>query len=59
MCVCVCVCTGAQVCIIVFSTMDRESFLAIEKWKNKVTQYHYCIIHVIIGVTLCMMYGVG
>ena len=28
--------SGAQVCIIVFSTVDRESFLAIERWKNKV-----------------------
>jgi Ras-related protein Rab-23 len=27
---------GAQVCIIVFSTVDRESFLAIERWKKKV-----------------------
>ena len=27
---------GAHVCIIVFSTVDRESFLAIERWKKKV-----------------------
>ena len=27
---------GAQVCVIAFSTVDRESFLAIERWKQKV-----------------------
>lgn len=27
---------GAQGCIIVFSTTDRDSFSAVEKWKQKV-----------------------
>lgn len=27
---------GAQACVLVFSTTDRESFLAIEEWKKKV-----------------------
>uniref|UniRef100_A0A3B4A1H8 Ras-related protein Rab-23 n=1 Tax=Periophthalmus magnuspinnatus TaxID=409849 RepID=A0A3B4A1H8_9GOBI len=27
---------GAQACVLVFSTTDRESFLAIESWKEKV-----------------------
>ncbi len=29
---------GAHVCIVAFSCIDRESFLAIEKWKAKVSQ---------------------
>ena len=28
---------GAQACVLVFSTTDRESFLAIEGWKQKVS----------------------
>lgn len=27
---------GAHVCVLAFSTVDRESFLAIENWKRKV-----------------------
>lgn len=27
---------GAQVCVLAFSTVDRDSFLAIESWKKKV-----------------------
>ena len=27
---------GANACLIVFSTTDRDSFLSIEKWKSKV-----------------------
>lgn len=27
---------GAQVCVLAFSTTDRESFLAVENWKKKV-----------------------
>lgn len=27
---------GAQACAIVFSTVDRDSFEAVEKWKSKV-----------------------
>lgn len=27
---------GAQACAIVFSTVDRDSFEAVEKWKFKV-----------------------
>lgn len=29
-------CAGAQVCVLAFSTVDRESFDAIERWKSKV-----------------------
>ena len=28
--------TGAQACVLAFSTIDRESFEAIESWKHKV-----------------------
>ena len=28
---------GAQVCVLAFSTVDRDSFLAIESWKKKVS----------------------
>lgn len=28
--------TGAQACVVVFSTTDRDSFKSIEKWKKKV-----------------------
>lgn len=31
-----CVFTGAQACVLVFSTTDRESFEAIPTWKEKV-----------------------
>jgi len=27
---------GAQACAIVFSTIDRDSFEAVEKWRSKV-----------------------
>ena len=27
---------GAQACAIVFSTVDRDSFEAVEKWRSKV-----------------------
>ena len=27
---------GAQACLLIFSTTDRESFLAVEEWKKKV-----------------------
>eukprot|EP00128_Syssomonas_multiformis_P011745 Colp12_sorted_trinity150504_noHs@9854 len=27
---------GAQACVLAFSTIDRDSFLAVEKWKKKV-----------------------
>ncbi len=27
---------GAHVCVLAFSTVDRDSFLAIEQWKRKV-----------------------
>jgi len=29
-------CVGAHVCIVAFSTVDRDSFLAVENWKKKV-----------------------
>lgn len=32
----VCVFLGAQACVLVFSTTDRESFKAIPSWKEKV-----------------------
>lgn len=28
--------TGAQVCVLTFSTVDKDSFDSIEKWKGKV-----------------------
>ena len=31
-----CFVTGAQVCVLAFSTIDRDSFEAVEKWKAKV-----------------------
>ena len=37
---------GAQACVLVFSTTDRESFLAIEGWKQKVSESSDC--HVIV-----------
>ena len=27
---------GAQACVLAFSTVDRESFEAVESWKKKV-----------------------
>ena len=33
---CCCIVVGAQVCVLTFSTIDRESFEAIERWKEKV-----------------------
>ena len=27
---------GAQACVLVFSTTDRDSFMAVEEWKRKV-----------------------
>jgi len=29
---------GAQACVLAFSTTDRDSFEAIEKWKTKVEE---------------------
>ena len=34
---------GAQACAIVFSTVDRDSFEAVEKWRTKV-KFVYSII---------------
>ena len=31
---------GAQACAIVFSTIDRDSFEAVEKWRSKVQIIH-------------------
>lgn len=28
--------TGAQACVLVFSTTDRNSYLAIDNWKEKI-----------------------
>ncbi|GAB1599474.1 ras-related protein Rab-23-like [Argonauta hians] len=39
---------GAQICILVFSTVDRESFEAIEEWKHKVEKEVGSIITVIV-----------
>ncbi|CAI9728799.1 ras-related protein Rab-23 [Octopus vulgaris] len=39
---------GAQICILVFSTVDRESFEAIEGWKQKVEEEVGSIITVIV-----------
>lgn len=30
---------GAQACVLAFSTVDRDSFEAIGKWKTKVSNY--------------------
>lgn len=32
---------GAQACVLAFSTVDRESFEAVESWKKKVTLFVY------------------
>ena len=32
---------GAQVCILVFSTTDKTSFLDIQKWKAKVGEVNH------------------
>ena len=31
-----CFISGAQVCVLAFSTVDRASFEAVESWKSKV-----------------------
>ena len=40
---------GAQACAIVFSTVDRDSFEAVEKWRTKVKLAcllnYLCILH--------------
>ena len=33
---CLSVLSGAQACVLAFSTVDRDSFEAIESWKRKV-----------------------
>ena len=33
---CMCMLRGAQACVVAFSTTDRDSLLAVRKWKKKV-----------------------
>ena len=43
---------GAQACVLAFSTVDRESFEAIELWKNKVKHTSHSLPHSQQGATL-------
>lgn len=36
--------SGAHVCVVAFSTVDRDSFLAVEDWKKKVLQLSLCTL---------------
>ena len=49
---CVFLTAGAQACAVVFSTVDRDSFEAVEKWRSKVqyldticTVVHFCFTY--------------
>ena len=35
---------GAQLCILVFSTVDRQSYEAIDSWRNKVVEGNVLLI---------------
>lgn len=37
---------GAQVCVLAFSTIDKESFDALERWKEKVSRVGGCVMWV-------------
>ena len=49
---------GAQACAIVFSTVDRDSFEAVEKWRTKVKLVYsiicVCCIQQCTAVTCCI-----
>ena len=50
---CIFVCSvGAQACAIVFSTVDRDSFDAVEKWRAKVLYVIGCVAR-----TACLLFS--